>query len=83
MVKPHPKGCGPLELPRGQANPHFFVSTMSTLQAISTILRAQWDTYRTNPKDSRNPNFCVGCFELTISKIFATASKMGEKIIDF
>ena len=30
---------------------------------------------------SRNPNFCVGCFELIIIKIFAMASKMGENIL--
>ena len=34
--------------------------------------------YRANPKDSRNPNFCVGCFELIISK--TTASKFGKNI---
>ena len=39
--------------------------------------------YRTNPKDSRKPNFCIGCFELIISKIFATASKMGKKYLIF
>ena len=37
--------------------------------------------YRPNSKDSRNPNFCVGCFELIISKILATASKMGKKYL--
>ena len=35
--------------------------------------------YRPNSKDWRNPNFCVGCLELIISKIFATASKIGEE----
>ena len=34
--------------------------------------------YPANPKVSRNPNFCVGCFELRISKSFAAASKMGK-----
>ena len=34
--------------------------------------------YRANSKVSRNPNFCVGCFELIISKNFAAASKMGK-----
>ena len=34
--------------------------------------------YRADPKASRNPNFCVGCFELIISKIFAAASKIGK-----
>ena len=34
--------------------------------------------YRANPKVSRNPSFCVGCFELIISKISAAASKMGK-----
>ena len=34
--------------------------------------------YRADSKVSRNPNFCVGCFELIISKIFAAASKMGK-----
>ena len=35
--------------------------------------------YRANRRDLQNPNFCAGCFELIISKIFATASKMGKK----
>ena len=35
-------------------------------------------TYRANPKVSRNPNFCVGCFELILSKNSAAASKMGK-----
>ena len=39
--------------------------------------------YRVNPKYSRNPNFCVACFELIISKIFATASKMDKKYFVF
>ena len=39
--------------------------------------------YRTNPKDSRNPNFCVRCFELIINKNFVTASKMGKKYFTF
>ena len=39
--------------------------------------------YRTNPKDSRNPNFRVGCFELIMSKIVATASKMGKRYFIF
>ena len=38
---------------------------------------------RTNPEDSRNPKFCVGCFELMISKIFATGAKMGKKYFIF
>ena len=38
-----------------------------------------WLKYRANPKVLRNPNFCVGCFELLISKISAAASKMGKK----
>ena len=33
---------------------------------------------RTNSKDSQNPNFFVGCFELIIRKNFAKASKMGR-----
>ena len=35
-------------------------------------------TYRPDSKVSRNPNFCVGCFELIISKNFVAASKMGK-----
>ena len=35
----------------------------------------------TVPEDSRNPNFCVGCFEFITSKISATASKMGNNIL--
>ena len=34
--------------------------------------------YRANPKVSRNPNLCVGCFELITSKNSAAASKMGK-----
>ena len=34
--------------------------------------------YRADSKISRNPNFCVGCFELIISKKFAAASKMSK-----
>ena len=34
--------------------------------------------YRADSKVSRNPNFCVGCSELIISKNFAAASKMGK-----
>ena len=34
--------------------------------------------YRANSKVSRNPNFCVGCFELIMSKNCAVASKMGN-----
>ena len=44
-----------------------------------TIMSGVLDIYRTNPKDSRNANFCVGCFELIISDVFATTSKMGKK----
>ena len=39
--------------------------------------------YRTNPKESQNPNCCVGCVELIRHKIFARASKMGKKILYF
>ena len=38
--------------------------------------------YRPNSKDSRNLNFCVGCFEL-ISKFFATAYKLDKKYVIF
>ena len=34
--------------------------------------------YRANSKVSQNPKFCVGCFEVIISKNFAAASKMGK-----
>ena len=36
------------------------------------------EVYRANPKVLRSPNFCVGCFELIISKNFAAACKMGK-----
>ena len=39
--------------------------------------------YHANPKVSQNPNFYIGCFELILSKIFATASKMGKKYFIF
>ena len=47
----------------------------------ATLTCMKMGGYRTNPKDSRNPNFCVGCFELIISENFATASKMGKNIL--
>ena len=47
----------------------------------NAVQRPIW--YRANPKDSRNPKFCVGCFELIISKIFAMASKMGKNYFIF
>ena len=48
-----------------------------------TIMSGVSHIYRTNPKDLRNANFCVGCFELIISKNFATTSKMGKKYFIF
>ena len=42
------------------------------------ITNTEHNKYRPNSKVSRNPNFCVGGFELIISKNFATASKMGK-----
>ena len=44
----------------------------------SILLPLMQSLYRLNSKVSRIPNFCVGCFELMISKSFAVASKMGQ-----
>ena len=43
-----------------------------------TLPLHMWNIYRPDSKVSLNPNFCVGCFELIISKNFAAASKMGK-----
>ena len=62
-----------------------FISRSSNNKCRHTV----WDhmEYHADSKVSRNPNFCVGCFELIISKNFAAASKMGKngqkKICDF
>ena len=59
--------------------------TLSSFHSITMCSELVWVhfAYRPNSKDSRNPNFCVGCFELIISKVFATASKMGKKYFIF
>ena len=45
----------------------------------ASLLRDASTRYRAYPKVSRNPNFCVGCFGLIISKnSAAAASKMGK-----
>ena len=52
-------------------------STLCALCHIA-VCSSALQHYRANPKVSWNPNFCVGCFELIISKNFAAASKMGK-----
>ena len=69
------------------------MEVLTTLYTIHQFLAREWQvlppkwqgmpdvlgtTYRLNSKVSLNPNFCVGCFELIISKNFAAASKMGK-----
>ena len=41
------------------------------------------EVHRTNPNCLLNPNFCVGCFGLIISKNFVTASKIGGNYFIF
>ena len=44
---------------------------------------AQAHKYRADIIVLRNANFCVGCFELYLRKIFATAPKIGGKYFMF
>ena len=53
-------------------------ATQQALRQQEHPERVQFIVYRANSKVSRNPNFCVGCFELIMSKNFAAASKMGK-----
>ena len=56
---------------------------VSPLPARPSPYHIAFTRYRANPNYLRNPNFCVGCFELIICKVFATAPKKGGGIILF